>query len=92
MGFRICKLFFRFLVESCSLQTSPLFVKETGFIIDLLLNTPGGGADKKSPGSLVMEIKTIVMLDCWRLKSVLLSVIAASRSGVMVVCRQGDRL
>ena len=41
----------------------PLLVKETGFIIDLLLNTPGGGADKKSPGSLVMEIKTIVMLE-----------------------------
>ena len=41
----------------------PLLVKETGFIIDLLLNTPGGGADKKSPGSLVMEIKTIVILE-----------------------------
>ena len=60
MGISICKLSFRFLVESCSLHTIPLLVKETGFIIDLLLNTPGGGADKKSPGSLVMEIKTIV--------------------------------
>ena len=58
MGISICKLSFRFLVESCPL---PLLVKGTGFIIDLLLNTPGGGADKKSPGSLVMEIRTIVM-------------------------------
>ena len=91
MGIRICKLFFRFLVESCSLHTLPLLVKETGFIIGLLLNTPGGGADKKSPGSLVMEIKTIVMLESGErteespplclLDLKWFSVLAASRAG-----------
>ena len=100
MGSRICKLFFRFLVKSCSLHTLPLLVKETGFIIDLLLNTPGGGADKKSPGSLVMEIRTIVMLEAGECYSALcllvlkwFSVRAARRCGDDVVwCSQGDRL